>query len=444
MANKNMNEPLLVVIPFYRGDLDLAIGLSEWIAELGQVSDFQCLLTTVEKTDYARVQRACASAFKSVEVLQIGEPQVPQGWQPWPVCPNVMFERSAWRASQIGSPFLFLEPDTCPTRPSWLKELNASYHSHGCKYMGAWRETWLVNPDGSRYQSEYHMVGMGIYPKDFYQNSDLVRGLGTRNAPFDYQLQGEVARSKSMVDSPLFSHHWQTYGWHVEDGQLRAEQKNPNAICDTLDLRTPAIVHGCKDNSLLHLLRLERQKDMAGRAVIQAPPGWNPNPEYERMRGQNDNPIMNPAAFHSQGEPSAQTPGALAKMYQEGLEKFAAIKEAGLPEKMAQDAVDSVANQLIEAQQSGALDTIKEETDAEYDAGKALDTVDGTDAPKIKEKPSTKPIKIALSLDEAEEKHGDSIRADKAGGMGWKELLKKYKVPPAHMKQILAGTPAFA
>ena len=239
---------LLVVCPFFSGDLPLAESLMEWIGEFGGVANYPCLLVYPEDTDSSRVHRLAAAAFKSVETLPLQN--VPTGW---PQGPNIMFKRTAEHLMSRNVPWLFLETDALPTRQTWLREIDAAYRPDKAPFMGALREK-KYKQNGQWVRDGNHMVGMGVYPADFFANSDLIHVVGRDNEPYDYKLSGEVAR-RGCFNSELFSHHWHTTNWRVEDGKLVADQKNVDAQCDPFDLRGPAVVHGVKDGSAMELLR---------------------------------------------------------------------------------------------------------------------------------------------------------------------------------------------
>jgi hypothetical protein len=250
---------MLVVYPYYAGDFSLAVANLSLIADLGGVRDFPILLVTDQTTNYAQraeVQRLAVTAFRSVETLNLDS--VPQGW---PVAPNVLFERAMYHCATAHptEPVLFLEPDTTVTRPTWLREIAAAYLAHGKLFMGAVRDTYGGDGKGNRIVVGKHMVGMGVYPPGFYFQSDIIRYLHTSPAiqnarGFDISLGNEVLIA-GCYDSPLFSHAWRTRNYRMEGQFIVCDRQNPEANFDEPNLRIPALIHGCKDTSVIDLVR---------------------------------------------------------------------------------------------------------------------------------------------------------------------------------------------
>ena len=257
---------LLVALPYHSGDFPLALANLQLIADLGGVTDFPLMLVTDQTTTHAHrseMQRVGLSAFKSVEVLNLDNvPSI------WPQGPNIMFERTAYHVSTAHPtlPFLFLEPDVTVTRPTWLREISAAYGAHGKLFMGAVRDTYGTDARRQRIVTGKHMVGVGVYPPQFYFQSNIIRYLHVSPAlydsvnrvnnarGFDISLGDEITLA-GCYNSELFAHSWRTSNYREEGGRIICDRESPNANFDEPNLRIPALIHGAKDTSLIALVR---------------------------------------------------------------------------------------------------------------------------------------------------------------------------------------------
>lgn len=147
---------MICVIAFYAGDSKLAKRLLRWIRDLGGVKSHSCLLVADFDTpleDAQDCQSIAAEAFASVELISNDEPV--SGWIPGS---DSLFKTAALACG--GQPFLFVEPDATPLKPSWADEIETAYRSCGKPFMGS-----LVSHHQPGWPNPY-FEGCGVYPAD--------------------------------------------------------------------------------------------------------------------------------------------------------------------------------------------------------------------------------------------------------------------------------------
>lgn len=74
---------------------------------------------------------------------------------PYPQRNDAAFHEAA--AKFAGKAFLWLEPDSVPTRTGWLRDISAEYRRQKCRFL---------LPDMSQAQKMDHAAGIGVYPPE--------------------------------------------------------------------------------------------------------------------------------------------------------------------------------------------------------------------------------------------------------------------------------------
>jgi hypothetical protein len=222
---------MLVVLPFHAGDKAQAVSLANWIKELGQVSDHKCLLCVGENCDQTGVIEPLHEAFKSVSVyLPHAKAKRGEGIMGYARAANAMWQSVAWKIYiQDKCPWLWLEPDAIPTRPTWLREIEDEYKAFKKPFMGAMG------------QCQIQMInGVAVYPASVCDYAPLA--LQAAECPWDLNAAAQILKHAHV--SGLFQHIYQING-EPPTFPKHADRLNQSA----------ALFHRCKDSSLIAHLK---------------------------------------------------------------------------------------------------------------------------------------------------------------------------------------------
>lgn len=109
----------------------------------------------------------------------------------WPMGPNLVFQQILWlyHHKKMEGPFLWVEPDCIPVRPSWLDDLWEEYHNAGKPFMGGLVD--VMNANGQRIPK--HMTGNGIYPDKPYLLAPAM--LEARMTPWDVFAAPQIMKN---------------------------------------------------------------------------------------------------------------------------------------------------------------------------------------------------------------------------------------------------------
>lgn len=210
-----------------------------------------------------------AGTFRNVYVVLIDK----QGVTDYPLAPNRHFRKAMeWVATQQDkiSNVWWIEPDCVPISKNWLYEAQVEFMQSGKRFWGTVVPTlgWSLRNDGTKvpaYRGE-HMVGIGVYPSNFAQTSTLMNSvdqprfdLGMRPGPpiipFDIHFSHEIVPFCHRTEQ--IQHNWGTQNYRVENGQILCDPtpEKPELTERARPVRPGALfVHGCKDNTLHHLV----------------------------------------------------------------------------------------------------------------------------------------------------------------------------------------------
>jgi hypothetical protein len=256
---------MLLVFPVSQPDADLALKLAEWISELGNVAAHECLVVSPPNT--AQIAERIASVlrphFKMVHLFAT-EKNHDIGW---PSSPNYMFLSACNYLVQKNNqqPWFWFEADNTPLHENWLNDVVTEYNLSGKPYLGVVEFGRMKDPKtGEMVKSDVpHMNGSGVYHPKCAVRSAVFQTIHTfkEAVPFDmyirYELNGNVHDSKTIFNN------WKTRAYtRLPDGSL---------ACKALDANYPpkevppgvGVIHGCKDGSLIELLKRERSTPKA-------------------------------------------------------------------------------------------------------------------------------------------------------------------------------------
>ena len=253
---------MLVILPVSRIDSDLAVKLSKWISTLGGGANHQLLVASTVQTKAVgdEILNTLRSTFSAVAQYTLDQ----EHEIGWPSSPNFMFKKTVGHIFARGNtqPFYWFEADNTPTKSTWLDDLQTEYNLAQKPFMGVIEPSMVYDPSTKQpvRQDGEHMNGSGIYPAGFVSWSRLFDTIHTHKEaqPWDlylrWELQGRVHNSKQMLNN------WKSVKYvRTADGPIASTAIDPNHqskyVTDSI-----AVVHGCKDGSLIDLLESERSK----------------------------------------------------------------------------------------------------------------------------------------------------------------------------------------
>jgi hypothetical protein len=260
---------MTLVFPVSHVDLHLALPLAQWMKKLGPYPRHDALI--VWSSELTPEQREPIA----VEFREMGWSSPPKAFtaqvtrQSWPEAPNEIFRQAAQLIetdAQFRRVWYFFELDNVPTRKGWLDELADEFNSDLSRpFLGYVDTTWEQdNQTAELRKIGTHLVGTGIYPPNlsFYTQAHLT----CLNA-FDLAMSRDIARIARHTN--LIHNNWRSvnYRWTHKDGQwilssdvsgLRAQQFGHAINRDVLP--GPAVIHGCKDLSLIDAIKAGQPK----------------------------------------------------------------------------------------------------------------------------------------------------------------------------------------
>lgn len=289
---------MLVLHAVWSGDALKALRQLEYIADLGGAENYPFILAHTEAVDPTPLIQVARRAFASVETIVI-----PGNELPWPVGPNHDFFHAVNALNGRG-PFLWLEWDVLPTRPSWLADLEREYLASGKPFMGRVHPVYMMK--AGTYEKEVdgdHMNGSGIYPANTPAFLPAFQFMLQQPEPFDLFLRWQIAwrsapeggfainpatgqRISQRHSSDQMCLAWCSVNYRWENGRIVHDRRKgyENVQTDELDLDRHVLHHGCKDDSLLTLLR-DRIDHIPMGAAQGKGSGWTAAATLQRAKG---------------------------------------------------------------------------------------------------------------------------------------------------------------
>jgi hypothetical protein len=253
---------MFVILPVTKADSDLAIKLAKWISTLGGGANHNLVVAATHITKEAgeEVQNILQGTFASTYSF-IPDQEHELGW---PSSANFMFLKTMGHLYSKGvkDPMYWFEADNVPMKTSWLDDLLTEYNLAQKPFMGVLEDTCVYDPETRKLlrKDGQHMNGSGIYHPQFVRWSQLFDTIPTHatGQPWDiylrWEMKGRIHNSRQMLNN------WKSIEYvRTSDGPIASKAIDPNHpskyVTDTI-----AVVHGCKDGSLIDLLEKERTK----------------------------------------------------------------------------------------------------------------------------------------------------------------------------------------
>ena len=241
-------KPFLVILPFHRGDWQLAFDLLDWIQELGGAEEYPLLLLSSSNTlnvELLRMTERARHIFGQVYSVRCTAPD-----QAWPMGPNLMF-REACRLvrTRYPLPFLWLEPDCVPLKPGWLDRISDEYRACKKPFLGHLQHQ-TANP---ALPADY-MPGCSVYPP----NAENL--LCNHWAPVEqaWDVTTALATVPLAMRSQSLFEFWGRKNLPPTFKMERTADDPENVLTPTQIPPHAVLFHRCKDGSLVRCLGRKR------------------------------------------------------------------------------------------------------------------------------------------------------------------------------------------
>lgn len=281
-----MNQPLLVVIPYHIGDIELAKKLIEWIGDLGSCKPHSLLLCADASIPRERVLELMAIArphFNQTRTMLVTMPTADGESKVWP--PNVMFLNAARQVREnFRFDFIWLEPDAIPMYAGWLDDIAEEYGECPRRFMGS-----LIKQQGQPGLPPEYLNGVAVYPNDAIEVFDKIKSVADSTQAFDIGSAAAVVPKSS--NTRLIHHFWGTKDMPPIFVETKAPDSPKNHV--TLDFvsKEAAVFHRSKDGKLIDLLRAKRgivrgvtspgpKMDSASHIILEGGPDTEKGPAY--------------------------------------------------------------------------------------------------------------------------------------------------------------------
>lgn len=255
----------------------MAVEMLEWARDLSGKSEYDCLLVFDPELDGDPVIEAASQFFKTVSTFNAHSQT-----DDWPGAANIYFACTCdyiWTTMQDRyTHFYWLEADNVPLKSNWLTKLDFEWQRGNKPFCGLLEGTYFKDDHGKYQRRGTHMIGTGVYTVDMWRISPLARSLvgytsahipqGLEPQPFDVYLQAEVVPNTFPTD--LIQHFWRSRNFRFNGDEIQCDVTTAYGLSDTV--RDDAYVaHGCKDGSLVRILRERKFGKRASRPVDPTP-----------------------------------------------------------------------------------------------------------------------------------------------------------------------------
>lgn len=227
---------MLCVLAICSRDKEQAVKLANWIQELGGVSEHDCLLAVHKDTDSAGVIEPLTKAFARVAEFPVTDEIIVERDR-YVYAANIMWKRAANHIADMNEPmpWLWIEPDSCPTVSTWMNDFAAEYKAFAKPFL----HELVTTPTGQRNS------GIGIYPARVRDYTDRL-----------WQLSDT---SWDVLLSPDFIQHTH-HTTLIQDsfcmfGNPEIVPTFPDVASLSFIRKGVALFHRCKDGSVIDRLR---------------------------------------------------------------------------------------------------------------------------------------------------------------------------------------------
>jgi hypothetical protein len=248
----NTQKQLLVVIPYCVKDAAQTRSLLTWIEKLSpKLGPHCCLLAADSLVPHETKLELGNMAKRIFYFAETAIINVPPDITGWPKASNAMFRIASQHVQECFKlPFLWMEPDCVPLKPSWLDELALSYYRCPKRYMGT-----LIRSQQPP-MPPVHLAGCAVYPAEASKSMEQFT-----NGPAPWDIANAPYVVPRAYDTPLIHHHYGTMELAPTFKELK-EPTDPVNTCTFDFVREGAVLfHRVKNSTLIDLLA--KQMDSA-------------------------------------------------------------------------------------------------------------------------------------------------------------------------------------
>lgn len=240
--------PLLVILPYHKGDVDLAKSLLEHVASFSERPDSRHSILLVadsgvdpaKTTELMDIARKVFNSGKDIRLTITATG--------WPKAANQMFVFASKHVEEAYRlPFLWLEPDCVPLSGDWLDRIADAYERCPQRFMGP-----LVFNTDQPGLPPVHLSGCSVYPNDAYS---IMEAQCRGEQAFDIASADTVVKSGRARDSKLIAHMWGLRDLPPTFVSERTADSPKNALTIDQIPNGAVLWHRCKDGTLFNVLR---------------------------------------------------------------------------------------------------------------------------------------------------------------------------------------------
>ncbi len=250
---------MLLVLPVSKADLKLATQLAGHLESLGNLGKHRLLMVGAYNTfaDAAALEEQLAPLFAETNLF-VPDSECEIGW---PQSANHLWARTVRHLQHSGNkePWYWFEADNTPIREDWLDAVEIEYNQAAKPFLGAVQPTRMLDRKTGEFVKVdgEHVIGTCVYPADFPKRSLLWSYTriddGPDVEPFDVYLRHEI-RPQTAV-SKLIHNNWRTKNYEIDsDGRIYCDPIDDLSVYGPVPTNA-AVVHGCKDGSLIEALQ---------------------------------------------------------------------------------------------------------------------------------------------------------------------------------------------
>lgn len=249
---------MLCSLTFCHRDKEQAKRCLRLIRDLCGQQPYTLILACEPGVEDEEIKTLAREAFKQANLMPLQPAR-----DEWPDAPNSYFYQIAKAMSEnTKEEWLFLEPDVTVLKRDAFYLIRQDYQNCGKPFYGPISPTYRPNPEGGLKQTGNHLMGVAIYPWDYFlrskilkylpENNRAMREAGLMPEAFDCFLEGET--TPNAFEAKLIQHAWKSKNFRVENDNIHFDVMHD--IGQQKIIRNEAVMfHGCKDDTLDKIVR---------------------------------------------------------------------------------------------------------------------------------------------------------------------------------------------
>ncbi len=249
---------MICSLAFHNGDKPAAKRLLRLIIDLCGQQPYTLILAAERGVEDPEIKDLAQRAFKTANMMVLD-----QARNEWPDAPNSYFYQIAKAMSEnTKEEWLFLEPDVTILKKDAFYLVRQDYTACGKEFYGPISPTYRPAPEGGIKRTGDHLLGVAIYPWDYFLRSKLLKWMPGNNAAtrqdggapdaFDVFLEGET--TPNAHESELMQHAWRSKNFRRVNGQIHFDVTHDLGQIKVISDKA-VMFHGAKDDSLERIVR---------------------------------------------------------------------------------------------------------------------------------------------------------------------------------------------